>query len=67
MLLVKLHVMGKNRINSESILRQIIVSCMAEDRINVSHNNHCMSLYICNWICEKVHCSHNYKYLEIPF
>ena len=26
-----------------------------------------IAVYICDWVCEKVHYSHNYKYLEIPF
>ena len=27
----------------------------------------CTYLRICDWICENVHCSHIYKYLEMPF
>ena len=34
--------------------------------LSCQHNQYCMP-HICDWICKKVHCMHNYKYFEIIF
>ena len=62
-----MHLLVTSLCSHDLIVMSLVVKLIGTWFLDSELSTCCLGSHICEWICEKGSCMHNYKYLEIPF